>query len=322
MAFLIPIIAALFAAGGLHLATDREERLALAAYPDYGSIINVEGVQTHVVDEGEGEPVVLIHGLGGTALVFRHGLYDPLRETNRVIVVDRPGHGLSERPPGMTGDPREQAAFLHETLRQLELPMKPVLVAQSWGGMVATAYAVMYPDEIRGLVLLAPYLTAGHRYFEPIFTLAQTPVVSNIALETIVVPISMPGREIFAERHFFPHPVPDDWIGETILLSQTPEGLRHSAADMLTVPRATRELAARYGEITVPVTVVVGLQDQIVDPLPTIALATRHGWNLIELPDDGHGLQVVNTDRVLEVIRQMLDDTVAASPSEKDIAGN
>jgi pimeloyl-ACP methyl ester carboxylesterase len=118
---------------------------------------------------GCGPDVVLVHG----ALVDRRemllSLAPMLAERFRVTAFDRPGHGRSE-VAGVTGSPWDQAAQLHAGCRALGLE-RPVLVGHSFGGAVALAYAQQFPDDLSGVLALAPIcfpeLRLEHLIFGP-----------------------------------------------------------------------------------------------------------------------------------------------------------
>src|SRR5215470_2923018 len=117
--------------------------------------INIENIRVRYVEAGAGPAVVLIHGNAGSVDDFDFKSLGALCRGHRVIAVDRPGHGKSERPSD--ADPRLlfQTRLLHETLSRLGVT-RPVLVGHSWGGSLALAYAVKYPGELSAIVLLAP----------------------------------------------------------------------------------------------------------------------------------------------------------------------
>ena len=74
----------------------------------------------------------------------------------RVAMVDRPGHGWSDRPGGASDrTPNRQAQLGHQALERLGYN-RVILVAHSWSGALAMAYALQYPKDIAGIVLLAP----------------------------------------------------------------------------------------------------------------------------------------------------------------------
>src|SRR5215470_8262350 len=110
--------------------------------------INVENNRVRYVEAGAGPAVVLIHGNAGSVDDFDFKSLGLLCRDHRVIAVDRPGHGKSERPNG--ANLQYQTRLLHDTLLQLGVT-QPVLVGHSWGGALALDYAVQYPKELSAI---------------------------------------------------------------------------------------------------------------------------------------------------------------------------
>lgn len=97
-------------------------------------------------------PVVLVHGLGMSIRSFRR-LIPVLRESGRVIALDLPGCGRSDRPNGMTID--DVVSLVWRWLTELDVP-RARLVGHSLGSQVVTRMAVQRPDRVDGLILVAP----------------------------------------------------------------------------------------------------------------------------------------------------------------------
>jgi pimeloyl-ACP methyl ester carboxylesterase len=99
---------------------------------------------------GRGPTVVLVHGLGSRA---EHWLpvARQLARRHRVVLVDLPGHGLSEMPEPLT---LERAAQALDLALAAEAPVPCILVGHSVGGLVAAAEALDHPERLRGLVLV------------------------------------------------------------------------------------------------------------------------------------------------------------------------
>jgi pimeloyl-ACP methyl ester carboxylesterase len=115
---------------------------------------SVNGWRMHYIDEGEGDPVVLLHGNPTWGFLYRDIIGPLVRSGRRVIVPDMIGFGLSEKPV------REQAhtldghsANLTALMRQLDLS-KITLVCHDWGGPTGLSFAMSNKGRIRALALM------------------------------------------------------------------------------------------------------------------------------------------------------------------------
>src|SRR3954465_9975745 len=144
------------ALGAAALYTNKMTRDAERKYPPIGRFLEVDGVRLHYIEQGQGEPLVLIHGNGTLIQDFTiNGLVARLSERFRVIVFDRPGYGYSTRPRGLW-TPRAHATLFEHALQQLGVEQALVL-GHSWGTMVAVSLALQAPRLVRSLVLLSGY---------------------------------------------------------------------------------------------------------------------------------------------------------------------
>src|SRR5215475_2291856 len=141
--------------------------------------LTVENNRVRYVEAGSGPAVVMIHGNAGSVDDFDFKSLGLLCHDHRVIAVDRPGHGKSDRPNDSTATLQYQTRLLHETLSHLGIS-RPTLVGHSWGGALALAYAVDYPNELSAIVLLAPaaYADAGEDQF--LRLVLKTPIVGDV----------------------------------------------------------------------------------------------------------------------------------------------
>src|SRR5207253_259946 len=90
------------ALGAAALYSAKLTRDAERQHPPIGRFLEVDGVRLHYLEQGTGEPLALIHGNGTLIQDFTvSGLVDRLSERYRVIVIERPGYGYSERPRGL-----------------------------------------------------------------------------------------------------------------------------------------------------------------------------------------------------------------------------
>jgi pimeloyl-ACP methyl ester carboxylesterase len=108
------------------------------------------------MEAGQGPPVLAVHGLGGTKGSFLPTLA-ALADRFRVIAMDLPGFGDSDKPVGASYDPRFFARAVVDLLDALELE-RVDLVGNSLGGRVGLEVGLLHPERVRRLVLLAPSL--------------------------------------------------------------------------------------------------------------------------------------------------------------------
>jgi pimeloyl-ACP methyl ester carboxylesterase len=119
---------------------------------------------------GEGEPVVLVHGLAGSAANWAE-LLPELAERHRVVAVDLPGHGGSEPP--RTGAGVTDFADAVAGVIELEGAGPALLVGHSFGGLVVLRLAHRRPELVRGLLLVAPAgIGSGSRAAQRLVSLA------------------------------------------------------------------------------------------------------------------------------------------------------
>ena len=116
-----------------------------------GRFVTVMGAKIYYTDRGAGSPVVLIHGLGDQASVWKNTT-GPLAEEHRVIAIDLIGFGHSDKPP-FDYRPQTLVDFLDGFIKALRLD-RPSLVGNSLGGQVAALYAIEHPAGVDKLVLV------------------------------------------------------------------------------------------------------------------------------------------------------------------------
>jgi cis-3-alkyl-4-acyloxetan-2-one decarboxylase len=124
-------------------------------YPFSSHFIPIRGLNYHYLDEGAGEPVVMLHGNPTWSFYFR-SLVKGLSSKYRCLVPDHIGCGLSEKPDETGYDFRlsSRVEDLDIFLDQLKIKKDLTLILHDWGGMIGMAYAVKYPERIKRIVIL------------------------------------------------------------------------------------------------------------------------------------------------------------------------
>jgi pimeloyl-ACP methyl ester carboxylesterase len=306
------------------------------AHPPSGRFVEVDGGRLHLVELGAADapPVVLLHGAGVNLGDMRLALGDRLAAKYRVILIDRPGHGWSDRPGGSAdASPSRQAALIHQALMRIGVT-RAILVAHSWSGALATAYALDYPQGVAGLVLLAPVThpwPLSVAWSSNLFTAlsvqaarsATAPLIGPLVARTLALPLGEVLIGLGARSAFAPQPPPLDYLARTgAELMLRPSEFTANAEDLAQLRESLVALSPRYPAIKAPVTILTGDLDEIVPPeVHAKAMATiLPGAKLVVLPGIGHMLHFAAPERIVEAIAEIGQGDAGARPAEKDSA--
>jgi pimeloyl-ACP methyl ester carboxylesterase len=307
-------VAAILIAGYFLLATRRIAKRAERLVPPGGRFVEVEGCRIHYVERGAGRPVLLIHGLGGHHHHMRRPLMEALGSDQRLIAIDRPGSGWSTRPVTMTGRLDEQARLVAAFIDALGLD-RPLVVGHSLGGAIALALALDHPDKVAGLALISP-LTHFDPDPPPEFKAmaVYSPLRRRLLAHTLAVPMSLRNASKTLDFVFGPQQAPEDYAVEGGgMLGLRPGHLHATITDLVAIEHDLARYEARYEEIEVPVGIIFGTADRVLDVrqhgLPMAGRIPRLELELLE--GTGHMPQYVETDRVASFVRRMADRAFA-----------
>ncbi|WP_129675572.1 alpha/beta fold hydrolase [Candidatus Chloroploca sp. Khr17] len=121
-------------------------------YPFASQFFSVPAGRMHYVDEGSGEPIVMIHGNPTWSFLYRN-LIKRLQPEYRCIAMDHLGFGLSDKPEQWSYLPKDHAANLTAFIEGLGL-QKITLVMQDWGGPLGLSYALNHPANVARIVII------------------------------------------------------------------------------------------------------------------------------------------------------------------------
>ena len=141
------------------LSAEQARVLAKGPFPDYPftpkSFVHPNGLTQSYLDEGEGDPVVMLHGNPSWSYYWRH-LVLGLRDDYRCIVPDHIGMGLSDKPAdadyGYTL--RNRVQDLDRLLDHLGLGDNITLAVHDWGGMIGFGWALKHASRVKRLIIL------------------------------------------------------------------------------------------------------------------------------------------------------------------------
>jgi pimeloyl-ACP methyl ester carboxylesterase len=267
--------------------------------------VTVDGTRLHFVIRGAGRPVVLIHGNPGSTQDWTRVL-DPLAESHRVIVFDRPGHGRSERPQHSDATVEVQARLLHDALKQLHV-QRPIVVGHSWGGALALVYAITYPNEVAGVALVAPAVYQSQDGVTLLTSLPAVPVIGD-AMNSVLTPLfgdSIVRSEL--KKAFSPDPVPKNYLRSVLSEWTRSKKVKAYSLDEASLNDSLNKFSPRYSEISVPVSILAGDSDLIVSEKDNAerlhqALPKSH---LVVLPKTGHQIPFTRPQAVVSEIERV-----------------
>lgn len=110
------------------------------------------GFKMHYVDEGQGDPIICLHGEPTWGYLYRKFI-PPLSKTHRVVVPDHMGFGKSETPQDKVYTLRTHVENLTDLIEELNLH-NITFVAQDWGGPICGAYTVRHPERVKRFCLM------------------------------------------------------------------------------------------------------------------------------------------------------------------------
>jgi pimeloyl-ACP methyl ester carboxylesterase len=282
------------------------------AYPAQGQLIDVAGATLNVVDIGPrdaaGPPIVLIHGASSNLEAMRRPLGDMLAKTHRVILIDRPGHGWSERARLADSTPAIQGRMIDEALEKIGVGAA-VLVVHSWAGALGARMALDYPRRVAGLVMLAPVAYPWPGGVGRYNKLVTTPVIGPLLAYTITLPLGCFLTEPGARGVFLEQTMPENYVRDTATpLLLRPREFLANARDLVTLKAAVSEQAPRYAKISAPTVVISGDVDKTVSTnihSRPFAATVPHA-KLIVLPGVGHMVQNAAPELVTSEVEAMI----------------
>jgi pimeloyl-ACP methyl ester carboxylesterase len=269
LVLLVLVVAATFA-GMAALTRVRAANLAFR-YEREGRDVEVDGGALNILELGvanaEGPPVVLIHGSGANLLDLKVSLGERLARDRRVFLVDRPGHGWSGRIARDDVDtPEGQAIALSEALGRIGVE-RPIMVGHDWGGAMALSYALSFPEEVAGLVVIAPVSHQPARTPALVHRLVAMPWAGRILSEVLAPTWGQMAQRLTLKRSFAPQEVPGYFADSVAAaLELQPAAFASDAQDIVALGPFLAEQSAYYRQITVPLVIITGDEDAVTPP--------------------------------------------------------
>jgi pimeloyl-ACP methyl ester carboxylesterase len=272
--------------------------------PPQGRFLSVNGVRLHYVERGTGTPLVLLHGNGSMIQDFQSsGLIELACKRYRVIAFDRPGHGHSGRPgSNLHWTPEAQADLVNAALAKLGAS-GAIVLGHSWGAMVAVALALRYPQTVRSLVLASGYYFPTVRADAFVLSGPALPVLGHVLSHTVSPMLSRLLWPFLLRKTFGPNAVPRKFEPYPEEMAVRPSQIRASAAETALMMPSASNLRRQYGRLTMPVTIIAGAGDKVVEAEQAAELHREIGHSTLRLlPETGHMVHQTATAEVMAAI--------------------
>lgn len=278
--------------------------------PEIGREILAAGYRTNLHDQGEGSPLLLIHGSGPgvTAWANWRGIIPQLAQTRRVIAPDMLGFGYSERP----ADARySQARWVEHAIGVLDALciQQADIVGNSFGGGLALALAIRHPERVRRLVLMG---SVGVSF----------PITEGLETAWGYTP-SLPNMRKLLDLFAHDRSLVNDELAELRYQASIRPGFQESFAAMFPPPRqrGVDDLASDEADIRAlphETLVIHGREDRII---PLQASLTLARWianaQLHVFGHCGHWTQIEHAERFARLVEDFLAEADRMAPHEK-----
>jgi len=245
-----------------------------------------------VADEGEGRPLLLLHGIPDTAAVWR-GVVDALRGEARCVAPNLPHSGRGVVPRGVTYSLESMAALVTQLVDRLDLGPQIDLVVHDAGAFYGLSWAIQNPDRVRALTILNTLYHAdyGWHFWARV---CRAPVIGELGM-------AMLNRPLFAwEMRRGSSAIPCEYIRDAYEATNPAMKARVLELYRALPPTAFDHWEDRLRELTqyVPSQVLWGDRD----PYVPRTFADRFGCEVVRFPNAGHWLQVEHPEAVAEAI--------------------
>ena len=268
-----------------------QAQLRCAGVRSYFMIL--DGQKLHYIEGGAGDPVVLVHGLGGSAQLDWAELVPYLvRGGHHVYAIDLLGFGESAKPPDRSYSIIEQAKLVEAFLDAKHLE-RAVLAGDSMGGWITATVALDQPRRISRLILFDSAGLSFHLGFDPALFTPQT-MGQVDGLMAILMPHPQPMPD-FVKQDLLRKVKRDGWVIERALASM------RTGADLLD---------QRFSSLKMPLLLVWGKEDVLTPLSVGEAMHQAAPQSVLEIYDGcGHIAVQMCADRIAQGMANFLAGT-------------
>jgi pimeloyl-ACP methyl ester carboxylesterase/putative sterol carrier protein len=269
--------------------------------------LQVDGLRLATYMAGRGEPLFLLHGLGGSKISWLPVL-PALAEHHRVIAPDMPGHGESDKPRGADFSPRYYARVVRMLMDETGTG-RAVVVGNSMGGRVALELALRSPRRVKAMALLDPAVPGLRWRYVMGFTRIVPTEWSRVSLPLRRRWTEVAVRRLFADPSRLPPEAIRTAANEFLRIYQDPAArLAFFASLRQIVMERPGPFFASMRRVRQPALVLFGDRDHLVPARLGAALAEHlPNAELHFLHGVGHVPQFEATEQTLSLLNPFLE---------------
>ncbi len=268
--------------------------------------VDADGVRLSCYAVGRGEPVLMLHGLGGTKISWLP-LISALGSEHRLLAPDFPGHGESEKPRGVDFSPRYYARVIRTMMDAVGIE-RAAIVGNSMGGRVALEMALRSPHRVGPLALLDPAVPGFRWRYVAGFTRVVPTEFGGVSLPMRRRWAEVAVRRLFADPSRLPPEAVESAASEFLRIYADPAARMAFFASLRhIVTERPGPFFASMRRVRQPALVLFGDHDRLVPPRLGSELASHlPDAELHFLHNVGHVPQFEATEQTLDLMLPFL----------------
>ena len=281
--------------------------------PANGKFTEVRGGIIHWTEQGKGETIILIHGLGGNNHNFNYMLPE-LSKKYHVISIDRIGSAWSTRQDFNYANLNAQADAIVDLIDQ-ESFQRPLLIGHSLGGAFSLSVGIRFPDKVRGLALICPASMAIDATPDIFRDLEVSSSTGRVFLANFLSgPFGLMKQKKFLTELFKPEPItPGFDIKGGAILSRLPSQFQTTCEDLIAAKESQNDVVSKLGDLEVPMHVLFAEDDVILNAQHHgVAFCETTGARLVMIPKTGHMLPVTQP----RICNNFIEDVMLATTNQ------
>jgi pimeloyl-ACP methyl ester carboxylesterase len=268
--------------------------------------IKMDNLMINYTDTGSGTPVICLHGNPGCASDFSGA---DSGDNFRIIALDRPGHGQSDRYPSKKNHLNEQTTFIKQFTAALGIESF-ILAGHSWGAFIALNYAMTYPKDVLSMILFAPIAFPRERVTSPSSGLVramQNPFIGKPVTALLAGTAGKKAVTTAMENGFLPATMPDTYRNSILPGFTTPDAFRAMCEDKGDFEFQVMEKSKHYNTIKTKTRIVCGENDVVApgtgQAIPLAAVLPNS--TLLTIKNMGHQIPLQSKNSLVEQLKEL-----------------